>query len=164
VLKAKDATGQRKVFSFTSATLCIDTTMMKRLLVPVDGSKSSDDAVRYACNIAEKFGSELLLLTVIPPPIILGVEAGIIDYRPLEESGRRVLENTKKIVDSFKMQASTRLETGQVADTIINVAKEEDIDLIVIGSRGLSGAKRFLLGSVSNSVSHHAPCPVLIVR
>jgi nucleotide-binding universal stress UspA family protein len=138
--------------------------MMKKLLVPVDGSKSADEAVRYACTVAEKFNSEMTLLCVIPPPIILGVEAGIIDYRPLEESGRKVLENTKKIVDSTALRASTRLETGQVADTIINVAKEEGSDLIVIGSRGLTGAKRFLLGSVSNSVSHHAPCPVLIVR
>ncbi|MFC1507578.1 universal stress protein [Thermoproteota archaeon] len=47
---------------------------------------------------------------------------------------------------------------------MINIAKEESSDLIVIGSRGLSGAKRFLLGSISNSVSHHAECPVLIVR
>lgn len=138
--------------------------MMKKLLVPVDGSKNSEEAVKYACGIAEKFGSEMTLLCVVPPPIILGVEAGIIDYRPLEESGRKVLENTKKIVDSFGRASSTRLETGQVADTIVNVAKDEKSDLIVIGSRGLTGAKRFLLGSVSNSVSHHAPCPVLIVR
>jgi len=138
--------------------------MMKKLLVPVDGSKNSDEAVKYACSIAEKFSSEMTLLCVIPPPIILGVEAGIIDYRPLEESGRKVLENSKKITDSLGVKTSTRLETGQVADTIVNVAKEEKSDLIVVGSRGLSGAKRFLLGSVSNSVSHHAPCPVLIVR
>lgn len=142
----------------------VDAVMMKKLLVPVDGSKSSDQAVRYACNVSEKYGSEMTLLCVIPPPIILGVEAGIIDYRPLEESGRKVLENTKNIVESSGVKASTRLETGQVADTIINIAKEEGSDLIIIGSRGLSGAKRFLLGSVSNSVSHHAPCPVLIVR
>ena len=138
--------------------------MMKNLLVPVDGSKNSDEAVKYACGISEKFGSQITLLCVIPPPIILGVEAGIIDYRPLEESGRKVLDNSKKTVESFTVQVSTRLETGQVADTIISVAKEEGSDLIVIGSRGLSAAKRFLLGSVSNSVSHHAPCPVLIVR
>ncbi len=137
---------------------------MKKLLVPVDGSQSSEEAVKYACSITQKYGSEMTLLCVIPPPIILGVEAGIIDYRPLEESGHKVLENMKKIVDSAGLRASTRLETGQVADTIINVAKEEGTDLIVIGSRGLSGVKRFLLGSVSNSVSHHAPCPVLIVR
>ncbi|MEM2981913.1 MAG: universal stress protein, partial [Candidatus Bathyarchaeia archaeon] len=49
-------------------------------------------------------------------------------------------------------------------DIIVNIAKEEKTDLIIIGSRGLSGVKRFLLGSVSNRVSHHAPCPVLIVR
>jgi nucleotide-binding universal stress UspA family protein len=144
--------------------LYVDSNMIKRLLVPVDGSKSSENAVRYACSIAEKFGSELLLLTVVPPPIILGVEAGIIDYRPLEESGKKVLENMRKIADSLGIRSSVRLETGQIADTIINVAKEESVDLIVIGSRGLSRAKRFLLGSVSNSVSHHASCPVLIVR
>ncbi|MGQ9544043.1 MAG: universal stress protein [Candidatus Bathyarchaeia archaeon] len=138
--------------------------MMKKILVPVDGSESSNMAVNYACNIAQKFGSEITLLCVTPPPIVLGVEAGVIDYRPIEESGRAVIEKAKRMVDSAGLSASTRLETGQVADIILNVAKEEGTDLIVIGSRGLSGVKRFFLGSVSNKVSHHAPCPVLIVR
>ncbi|MBS7649869.1 MAG: universal stress protein [Candidatus Bathyarchaeia archaeon] len=138
--------------------------MMKKLLVPVDGSESSNMAVKYACEIAHKFGSEITLLCVIPPPIVLGVEAGVIDYRPLEESGRTVIEKAKRMVESAGLSASTRLETGQVADIIVNIAKEEKTDLIIIGSRGLSGVKRFLLGSVSNRVSHHAPCPVLIVR
>jgi nucleotide-binding universal stress UspA family protein len=137
--------------------------MMKKILVPVDGSKYSNEAVQYACSIAQKFNSELILLHVIPD-ILSDGDAGFIDYKPLEEAARKKIDAAKEILASNGLRASTRMESGPTADTIINIAEEEAADLIVIGSRGLSTAKRFLLGSVSNSVSHHAPCPVLIVR
>jgi nucleotide-binding universal stress UspA family protein len=137
--------------------------MMKKILVPVDSSKYSNEAVQYACSIAQKFNSELTLLHVIPD-ILSDGDAGFIDYKPLEEAARKKIDAAKEIVASNGLSASTRMESGPTADTIINIAEEEAADLIVIGSRGLSTAKRFLLGSVSNSVSHHTPCPVLIVR
>ena len=65
-------------------------------------------------------------------------------------------------------RASTDVETfarqGDAADAILDIAEEQRSDLIVVGNRGMTGAKRFLLGSVPNKVSHHAPCSVLIVR
>ena len=58
----------------------------------------------------------------------------------------------------------THAREGDPADAILDVAEEQGSDLIVVGNKGMSGAKRFLLGSVPNKVSHHAPCSVLIVR
>lgn len=56
------------------------------------------------------------------------------------------------------------MEEGEAADTLINAAETEGADLIVVGNRGMSGATRFLLGSVPNKVSHHAPCDLMIVK
>jgi len=136
---------------------------MKKILVPVDGSKYSDEAVKYACNIAQQFNSEIILLNVIPD-ILSDGDAGFINYKSLEESAQKKIAAAEKIVTANGLTASTRIKSGPTADTIVNTAEEQATDLIVVGSRGLSTAKRFLLGSVSNSVSHHAPCPVLIVR
>jgi nucleotide-binding universal stress UspA family protein len=61
-------------------------------------------------------------------------------------------------------QVETFARQGDAADAILDVAEEQRSDLIVVGNRGMTGAKRFLLGSVPNKVSHHAPCSVLIVR
>ena len=62
------------------------------------------------------------------------------------------------------MSVETYARQGDPADAILDVAEERDADLIVVGNKGMTGAKRFLLGSVPNKVSHHAPCSVLIIR
>jgi nucleotide-binding universal stress UspA family protein len=138
--------------------------MFKKIIVPVDGSEGSEKAIQFACDIVKKFRSELTLLCVVPQPILFGVEAGIVDFRPLENAGKDILDSSKKIAKEKGLTPDTRLDVGQAADKIIQIAKDENFDLIVIGSRGMSTVKSFLLGSVSNKVSHHASCPVLIVR
>jgi nucleotide-binding universal stress UspA family protein len=62
------------------------------------------------------------------------------------------------------ISVETHAREGDPADAILDVAEEEDADLIVVGNKGMTGAKRFLLGSVPNKVSHHAPCSVMIIR
>ena len=62
------------------------------------------------------------------------------------------------------VEVETFAREGDPADAILDVAEERDADLIVVGNKGMTGARRFLLGSVPNKVSHHAPCSVLIVR
>jgi nucleotide-binding universal stress UspA family protein len=62
------------------------------------------------------------------------------------------------------VEAESHARLGDPADALLEVAEEEGADLIVVGNRGMTGAKRFLLGSVPNKISHHAPCSVLIVR
>ena len=138
--------------------------MIQKILVPVDGSECTEKTIDFACDIAKKFRSELILLCVVPQPILFGVEAGIVDFRPLEDAGKDILDSSKQIAKKRGLSPDTRLETGQAADKISQIAEDENIDLIVIGSRGMSGVKSFLLGSVSDKVSHHASCPVLIVR
>lgn len=138
--------------------------MIKRILVPIDGSEYSNRAINYACNIAKKFKSELTLICVVPPPILFGAEAGITDFGALEDAGKKIINSSKKLVEDKGFKPILKLEIGQVADKIIQIASDEDFDLIIMGSRGLSAIKSFLLGSVSDKVSHHAPCPVLIVR
>ena len=138
--------------------------MIKKILVPVDGSEYAKRAIDYACDIARKFKSELILIYVVPPPILFGGEAGIVDFKPLEDAGKNILNSSKQIAKDRGIKPIGRFEIGQAADKIIQIANDEKFDLIIIGSRGLSAVKSFLLGSVSDKVSHHAPCPVLIVR
>jgi nucleotide-binding universal stress UspA family protein len=74
------------------------------------------------------------------------------------------VESGAKVAREMGIDARTRIEQGDPADTILTVAELEDADLIVVGNRGMTGPTRFLLGSVPNVISHHAPCDVLIVK
>jgi nucleotide-binding universal stress UspA family protein len=75
-----------------------------------------------------------------------------------------VLKRAEHYVRDQGVELDTHAREGDPAEVIIEIANEQQADLIVVGSRGLTGIKRFLLGSVSNKVSHHAPCSVMIVR
>ena len=74
------------------------------------------------------------------------------------------LAEAAKAVEAAGVEVQTFARQGEPADAILDVAEEENADLIVVGNKGMTGAKRFLLGSVPNKVSHHAPCSVLIVQ
>ena len=80
------------------------------------------------------------------------------------KKGKPVLEKASKDIAGNKVTVSTRTVDGDPADKILETAENEGIDLIVVGNKGMTGAKRFLLGSVPNQVSHHSPCNVLIVK
>jgi len=94
--------------------------------------------------------------------------AGAVDPALIEQwaqsAGQAVAERTEDVLREAGVSYTFRQEIGHPADRIVRVAEHEKCDLIVIGSRGLSGVKEFLLGSVSSRVSHHAPCAVLIVH
>jgi nucleotide-binding universal stress UspA family protein len=145
----------------------VDQMPLEKFLVPVDGSDGSVRAVLFASTMAKKFQAKVTLLHVVPSLVgmIAGPESFVnIDTRPYEESGRRILEKAAKILEFSGLTVETRLEHGQPVDTIVRLAKNEGFDLIILGNRGLSPVRSLLLGSVSNGVSHHAKCPVLIVR
>jgi nucleotide-binding universal stress UspA family protein len=121
--------------------------------------------IRYACDLAKAIGSKLTLIHVATLPTIL--EPGIpVDPRPLQEAGRRILQNAKKIAKENGVDAETILETtfGNAAQKIIEVAEEKKFDVITIGSRGHSLLRNLLLGSVCDAVTRNAPCSVLVVR
>jgi nucleotide-binding universal stress UspA family protein len=121
--------------------------------------------IRYACDIANATGSKLTLIHVATAPPI--VEPGVpTDPRPLQEAGRRILQDAKRIAKENGVDAETILETtfGNAAQKIIEVAEEKKFDMITISSRGHSLLRKLLLGSVCDAVTRNAPCAVLVVR
>ncbi|MEE8322791.1 MAG: universal stress protein [Candidatus Bathyarchaeia archaeon] len=132
---------------------------MKKILLPTDGSTHSLKAAEYAAEISKQFESETHILNVITKSTIR------ISRKREEKSSVQALEETKDVFDRRSIKVIVRkLVRGNPAEIICKIAEEEGFDLIVIGSRGLSGLKAFFLGGVSDKVSRHAICPVLIVR
>lgn len=143
---------------------------LKRILLPTDFSDSSKDTMSYACAFAEQFGSELHVLHVLQDLVTMVPEPGLAfpppgDYmQELKESAEKALA---EIPDAEWCQGKTVVrETRQGPPflEIVRYAKENDIDLIVMGTHGRSGLAHVLLGSVAEKVVRKAPCPVLTVR
>lgn len=164
-------------------------TNQKKILVPYDGSKPSENAIKQAVALASNFSghSEIILLNIVQevalPPMmfespkfrskITGDEitaAGLVKElcQQMNDAAIKML-NEKRQQISAKLQNNIRVRTkvlvGYPSDKIIEYAEEENVDFIVIGNVGLSGASKFrTLGSVSRSVSERASCPVIIVH
>ena len=134
---------------------------LKRILVPVDFSDCSKKALEYAARFARQFGAELTLLHVVPRyPAV--PEMGPIDVETLQE-GRAQLEVVRLTIGDLA-PCDTLLRTGTPHMKIIEAAKEQSIDLIIIATHGHKGLTRVLLGSTTERVVREAPCPVLVVR
>ena len=145
--------------------------MFTRIVVGTDGSETAAEAVSQAVDLAKLAGAELSIVSAYEPLSKRRVEAEKLDA-PADvqyEIGPR--EDVNLVLDAAA--ASARKEGVEVqthpveaepAEAILNVAEETKADLIVVGNKGMTGARRFLLGSVPNNVSHHAPCSVIIVR
>jgi len=121
--------------------------MYKKLLIATDGSATAATAAAIGADLAKAVGAEILLLYVGEP-----------------KQGKKVLEKAAKDITDKKLTIGTRVVDGDPADKILETAENEGADLIVVGNKGMTGAKRFLLGSVPNQVSHHSPTNVLIVK
>ncbi|MHB8510577.1 MAG: universal stress protein [Actinomycetota bacterium] len=138
--------------------------MFSRILVGTDGSDTASKAVAHAAGIAKAADAELLVLCAYPPPKAEpGTTFGSANVTAGPEIARSILADAEKRLGSGTKIRSFMRE-GDPADALCDVAEEEKADLIIIGNRGMTGTKRFLLGSVPNNVSHHAPCSVLIVH
>lgn len=146
--------------------------MIKKILVPVDGSVHSKKALEFACELAKKFESELHLLHVVQPPIstqtmAVGGSAVTteVSREDLEEIGRNMIEAAMQITSNHDCtKVETHIEAGPPAQHILDAAKKHDADLIVMGSRGLSDIAGLLLGSVSHKVTHLAECSCVTIR
>jgi len=144
------------LYSKTPVLIVKRKTKMSKLLVAVDGSEQANKALKYASNLAMKFKAKVTLLHVS--------ESKLANLEP--EAVRIVGENIlSDAATNFEgIDLDKRIEYGSPAQNIIKVARQENYDLIILGSRGLSSVKRYLLGSVSEDVSMHARRSVLIVR
>lgn len=129
---------------------------VSKILAAIDGSEHADQALEYAIQLAKKHRAKITLLHVEQAKLLR------LEPKAIESVGERILSDAATKIE--EVDFDKRLEFGSPAETIIKVAKKENHDLIIVGSRGLSSVKRFFLGSVSDDVSMHARCSVLIVR
>jgi universal stress protein A len=144
---------------------------LHRILVPTDFSKHSHNALTYAASFAEKFGAEIHLLHVVqdfavffPDPIAAGAP-GFPPADHLTAAVRAALDRTvreHKQLQHLRVHAEAR--EGTPYHEIVAYARENDIDLIIMGTHGRTGLAHLLLGSVAEKVIRRAPCPVLTVR
>ena len=139
--------------------------MFARILVAIDGSESSKKAFDESVFLAQKCNSKLYVVHVVLDWEYGGDSAATFELiDELRANGNELLEKCKNLALKNNVQVKTLLEQGDYAHEIIEVAKRNDCDIIIMGSRGMSPFKELLLGSVSLKVMHHASCPVMIVR
>jgi nucleotide-binding universal stress UspA family protein len=144
----------------------------KRILIPVDFSPRSRTALRYAIGLARESGSEIELLHVVPAPSQLALRVDAYVGRPLPHAPARVideahsrLETLISSVDHQGVRISGRVEQGDPAATIVQVATDGAHDLIIVGTHGRSGLlSELLTGSVAKKLLSCAPCPVVTLR
>jgi nucleotide-binding universal stress UspA family protein len=141
------------------------------IVVGTDGSDTARDAVRQATELAKRLGASMHLVSAyepVPEGRLREERQQVPDdlqwmVNPREDVNT-TLEEAAKSIDEAGVQVETHAREGDPADAILDVAEEKDADVIIVGNKGMTGARRFLLGSVPNKVSHHAPCNVMIVR
>jgi nucleotide-binding universal stress UspA family protein len=141
------------------------------LVVGTDGSETAGEAVRQAAELAQRLDATVHVVSAYEPV----PEGRLREERQQipedlqwmvnpREDVNATLEAAAKRIEESGVQVETHAREGDPADAILDVAEEKGADLIVVGNKGMTGAKRFLLGSVPNKVSHHAPCSVMIIR
>lgn len=141
--------------------------MFDKILVAIDGSKMSDKAVEMAKQLGNGQQSEITLLhvgkeLVIPPNAIVLEYVTLLEE--VKKNGIELLNNAKDLLDKEGLKVSVVYKVGDPARQIVDFAKKEHYDLIIIGSRGLGNFKELMLGSVSHKVSQLSHCPVMIVK
>lgn len=145
--------------------------MFTRIVVGTDGSETAAEAVLQAVDLAKLAGAQLSIVSAyqpVPKRRLEGEQQGVpadVQYEigPREDVNL-VLDAAAATAKKEGLEVQTHPVEGEPAEAILNVAEETGADLIVVGNKGMTGARRFLLGSVPNNVSHHAPCSVVIVR
>lgn len=153
--------------------------MISKILVAIDGSDQSIKAAEYAIDIAKRYSAQLIALTVfdiskvrysssafIAPPM-----HALEEIERMQKEAQQWFDHVGKLIEQEKednnniIQLTSQIEESMsVPDTIIDYAENQNIDLIVVGSRGRSGFKKLLLGSVASTIVTYATCPVLVTK
>ncbi len=136
-----------------------------KILVPTDGSKYSYRAGEHAVYLAKTIGARLYVLYVVDTD--MAFRSGIHyaeDVSGMEKSGPGATGRIRAMCERAGVPCEEMIVKGKPAETIVETAERAGIDLIVIGSLGMSAIERVLIGSVSDKVMRHAKCPVLLVR
>jgi nucleotide-binding universal stress UspA family protein len=148
--------------------------MFKNIVVGIDGSGTANQALEKAAQLAKATGARLHVVSAFdssaslatlsgdPLASTAAVSAGAQLEAALKDHTARLLEDAKGALK--EIDVDTYATSGEPADVLIQIAEEAGAELIVVGNKGMRGAKRLLLGSVPNRVAHHAPCDVWIVH
>jgi nucleotide-binding universal stress UspA family protein len=149
----------------------------QKILVGIDGSDKSLEAADYSITLAKNMGAQLIILNVLETePWYYGEKAyewaspGELDkvYEIEKAKIQKILNDIKENAKTVGIESTTKIlmipRTDGTIKTILNYAEDEEIDLIVVGTRGRTGIKRMLLGSVASGVITYAHCPVIIVK
>jgi nucleotide-binding universal stress UspA family protein len=141
------------------------------IVVGTDGSETAQEAVRTAAELARVSGAQLHVVTAYGATTAVTALAGAAGYAnealalPQQRTdAETLLERALAGIDTGGLTVEVRARQGEAADVLLGVAQDVKADLIVIGNRGMTGARRFILGSVPNRVAHHAECSVHIVH
>jgi nucleotide-binding universal stress UspA family protein len=139
---------------------------MQKILVAHDGSKSSDKALKKAVELATHMNASLTVLSVVPELYLTelsDVERNRI-FEALSKETGDAMEKIRKSLSGKSMEVKTLVRQGDPAEKILETAQKMKVDLIVTGSHGRHGTKKFLLGSVSSKIVDYSKCPVLVVK
>jgi universal stress protein A len=142
--------------------------MITKILVPIDFSDYSKNALKYATQFAKRFNAKLILIYVVEPIIYpadfsmgqVAIPSTDID---LHSRAEEELNNLASTIDS-SLQVETLIKTGKPFVEINETAKEKDVDLVIIATHGHTGVEHLLFGSTAEKVVRKAPCPVLTLR
>lgn len=149
---------------------------MKKILIPVDGSVASEKAAKKAVEIGKLINAELSFVTVVNTPsdakysyFGMNVEQAFIAnceemLESLIREENKMLDILIRNLDCGDLVTTKRVVVGKAPAEIVKIATDENFDIIVMGRRGLSGMERIFLGSVTQKVISHAPCPVMVVN
>ena len=146
--------------------------MFTTIVAGTDGSETAHKALEASIDLARQSEARLVIVSAYEPVDAgrsraeeVGVPADVHWAVGPRRDVLELLDESHRLAGAAGLnEVETVARQGDAADAIIDVAEEQGADLIVVGNKGMTGAKRFLLGSVPNRVSHHAPCSVLIVR
>jgi len=135
--------------------------LISNILVAVDGSETSSKAAEMAIDLAEKHGANLMVLFVVAP------KANFNEVFYLsKENGQKIVDEVKNKALAKKLKANTEVlfDVGSVPKAIVEYAENNNANLIVIGTRGISGIKRMLVGSTASEVVKYSHCPIIVVK
>jgi nucleotide-binding universal stress UspA family protein len=145
--------------------------MFDRIVVGTDGSETAAEAVRTAVELAKMSNAKLEIVSAYEPVPQSrlreegeGISGDVSHMLNPREDVSVILDKASAEAKKGKVEVVTHPREGEPADAILDVAEENNADLIIVGNKGMTGARRFLLGSVPNKISHHSPCDVWIVH
>ena len=138
-----------------------DHALISKILVAVDGSETSSKVPEMAIDLAEKHGADLIALYIVAPNINFSQA-----FYFAQENGQKIVDEVKReaVAKKLNVQTEVLMDVGAVSKAIVEYAENNNANLIVIGTRGISGIKRMLVGSTASEVVKYSHCPVMVVK